>query len=215
MLNNQEGPETNTQEAMEDFDIKVRELELKYSKDDVKLTEFNKFAWDLIPVKYLEVSSWDHYYGYLGKDKDNQVEFIRYRDGVKPELTIKMKTDEKNNNDRVEVDVPLEPNMNHEDRKHFVEEFCKSLNFELNFSRYKYCSIFFYEKVDIVYYITFDPEMKEKGRFLEIEARKDYPFASKEDAWKEVEEMEKKFSVFGITPQHRMKKSQWQLGKKS
>ena len=201
-------------EATEDFDIRVRELELKYEKDDVKLTAFDKFAWDRHPERYLEVGSWDYYYGYIGDEKDNPVEFIRYRGGIKPELTIKMKTTDKNNNDRDEIDVPLDPKMNPEQRRYFVEEFCRKLRYELNFKLWKYCSIFYYEKIDIVYYITFNEDMKEKGRFIEIEARKDYKFASKEEAWQTVTDMEKEMSVFGITPQNRMRRSQWELNKR-
>lgn len=198
-------------EDTENFDIRVRELEVKYQKDDVKLTDFNKFSWDFKPVNYLEVSSWDYYYGYVGDDKNNEVEFIRYRDGIKPELTIKVKTTDKNNNDRDEIDVPLDPDMNAEQRKYFVEEFCKAMKYELNFKLYKYCSIFYYEKIDTVYYITFNEEMKEQGRFIEIEARKDYKFATKEEAWQCVTDMEKEMSVLGITSQNRMKRSQWEI----
>jgi hypothetical protein len=216
MSDHQERNTTPNTDDMSDFDIRVKELELKYQADDVKLTAFNKFAWGKDDVqRYLEVSSWDHYYGYMGEEKDNPVEFIRYRDGIKPELTVKMKTTDKNNNDRDEVDVPLDPDMNQEQRRYFVEEFCRKLRYEINFSLYKYCSIFFYQKVDVVYYITFNEEMREQGRFVEIEARKDFKFASKEEAWQTVIDMEKEMSVLGITPKNRMKRSQWELNRRT
>jgi hypothetical protein len=83
-----------------------------------------------------------------------------------------------------------------------------------NFRIFKYCSIFFYEKIDTVYYVTYNEEMKETGRFLEIERRKDVPCESEAEAWELVKGFEQKFAIFGITPQHRMKKSQWERNRR-
>ena len=202
---------------MEKFDITVNELELKYDAKDVKLSTFNTFSWNEKPDKYVEVHSWDVYFS-ADKSATSEInlpfEFMRLRLGVRPELTIKIKKDEKNNNSRVEIDIPLDPNASQESLNKLVSEYCKRLNFVENFRIFKYCSVFFYEKLDTVYYITFNEEMKEIGRYIEIEFRKDISCSSEAEAWELVKTFEQKFSVFGITPQNRMKRSQWEINRR-
>lgn len=188
------------------FDIEIQELEFKYSAEDIKLSDFIKFAESLAPEKRLEVASWDFYYSGNGLP----FEFMRFRNGPSPELTIKMKTNDKNNNHRVEIDLPLSNKVT----SWLVEKFVSCLGFKENFRIYKYCDIYWYEKIDIVYYTIYDKEMKEVGRRVEIEARKDYPFKSADEALAEVKAMEQKMSAIGITPQKRMKKSNWEQFKK-
>lgn len=197
---------------MEKFDITTTELEYKYLANSVKMSDFNAFALSLNPEKRIEVSSWDIYF--KSSNPSLPFEFMRYRQGPRPELTIKIKTNENNNNARTEIDVPLNPNIPEKEVEHIVASFCQQFGFKEEFRIYKFCSIFYYEKTDMVYYITFNEEMHEQDRFIEIEARKDRPFEKAEDAWKLVHELEQKFSIFGITPQHRMRRSQWEMNKK-
>jgi adenylate cyclase class IV len=201
---------------MEKFDIEVNELELKYDANEVCLSAFNQLSWSEKPESYAEAHSWDIYFS---ADKAATIhtlpfEFMRLRLGKKPELTIKIKKDGKNNNSRIEIDIPLDPNASSNDLNKVVSEYCKQFNFVENFRIFKYCSIFFYEKIDTVYYVTYDEEMKEIGRFLEIERRKDVPCESEDEAWELVKSFEQKFSIFGITPQHRMRRSQWEMNRK-
>ena len=197
---------------MENFDITITELEFKYLANDIKMKEFNKFATELNPEQRVEVSSWDIYYKSTGLALP--FEFMRYRQGPKPELTIKIKANEKNNNARTEIDIPLNPGIPDQEVEHIVSSFCEQFGFKEEFRIFKFCSIFFYEKTDMVYYVTFNEEMKELDRFIEVEARKDRKFDSAEQAWALVHELEQKLSVFGITPKNRMKKSQWELNKR-
>lgn len=191
------------------FDIKSHEFELKYDGNSISLKKFQELAEAEKPIKFIEVASWDTYYG--SDNPNSDIEFIRYRQGPAPELTIKKKLDPKNNNKRVEIDVPLDPNRITTET---VESFCNQMGFTYSFKLYKVCFIYFYEKIDIVYYTTHDAEMKEKGRFVEVEARKDYAYETPEAAWEEVKVFEQKLSSLGITPQHRMKKSQWEINRK-
>lgn len=190
-----------------EFNIKVEELEFKYSADEIKLTDFVKFAESMNPERRLEVSSWDVYYSGSGL----AFEFMRFRNGPSPELTIKMKTDEKNNNHRAEIDLSLKVDI----PEWLVSKFVSCFGFKENFRIYKYCDIYWYEKLDIVYYIVYDKDMKEIGRRVEIEARKDYPFKSAEEGLAEVKAMEQKMAAIGITPQKRMKKSNWEQFRKT
>ena len=201
---------------MEQFNIKATELEFKYDVDSdnlkVSLLKFDEFARGLNPEKYVEVASWDSYYS--GTDIKLPFEFMRFRQGAKPELTIKRKLDENNNNNRIEIDLPLSENASKDDLKELVELWCQQFGFSENFRLFKYCSIYFYEKVDLVYYIAYNEEMKETGRFIEVEARKDAQFNSPEEAWELVKNLEQKLSIFGITPQHRTRLSQWERNKR-
>jgi CYTH domain len=197
---------------MKNFNIKENEIEFKYYANNISVEDFNNFSRKLNPEKYVEVYSWDHYY--KSTNPDAKIEFLRFRNSTKPELTFKIKREEKNNNQRIEVDLPLDPNMNSQELKEYVDLFTKHLGFEWNFSLFKYCHIYYYNKIDTTYYITYDEEMKEKGRFCEVEARKDCNFENKEEAEKLVLDFEQKLSAFGITPQNRMRKSQWELNKR-
>jgi adenylate cyclase class IV len=192
----------------EKFNIELTELEFKYSADDIKLGTFTKFAESMNPQKRLEVASWDYYYS---APSTLPFEFVRFRNGPSPELTIKMKNNEKNNNNRFELDLPLRKKIS----DWMVKTFVELLGFKENFRVYKYCDIYWYEKLDIVYYVIYNKDMVEVGRRVEIEARKDYPhWKNAEEALEEVKLMEQKMSEIGITPQNRMKKSMWEQFRK-
>jgi adenylate cyclase class IV len=190
----------------EEFNIETTELEFKYDGSDIKLSKFVDFAQSLNPVKRVEGSGWDYYYSGEGQN----FEFIRFRYGGIAELTIKIKSIEKNNNNRFELDVPLSLNVS----LWMIEKFVSLFGFKENFRVYKYFDIYWFEKVDIVYYTIYNKDMSEIGRRVEIEARKDYPFKSSEEALAEVKAMEQKMSEIGITPQKRMKKSMWEQFRK-
>jgi adenylate cyclase class IV len=190
----------------EAFDSETRELELKFKADSVNLSDFTVFCKNLKPVSSLEVAGWDVYFSGPGQ----AFEFLRYRAGDKKEVTVKIKTNDKNNNDRIEVDLPLATKVT----ESLVAKFAKTLGFKENFRIYKYCSIFFYEKVDLVYYITFNEKMQETGRFIEVEARKDVVQDNAEDAWRSVREYEQHLKAFDITRANRMKRSLWEMFKK-
>jgi adenylate cyclase class IV len=191
---------------MEQFNLETTELELKYKADDIKMSEFVTFAQALNPIERIEVGGWDTYYSGSGLP----FEFIRHRQGSTPELTIKIKMDEKNNQSRIEVDLPLRVGIS----SNIVSKFCGLFGFKENFRIYKYCDIYIYEKLDIVFYIIYDQNKNEKGRFIEIEARKDAKFSDAEEAWRLVKEMEQSMSVLGISPANRMKRSLWEMFRK-
>lgn len=203
--------DTTVEREMSDdkYISKFREIEFKYSAESIKLKDYLKLAESLNPVDFIEVGSWDYYFS---AEKTNfNFEFIRYRQGPRPELTIKVKLNEKNNNDRVEIDVPLDPNRcTLED----VSQFCEQLGFKVNVAIYKVCYIHYYKDSTLVYYVVLNEEMKEVGRYIEVEARKDIHHESEQHATDIAKNFEKELSILGITPQHRIKKSQWELNRK-
>lgn len=195
--------------------LKIKELEFKYDITDSTLTisEFVKFCKKLSPEKRVDVSSWDVYYS-PKKSGHFKFDFLRYRKGQEPQLTQKIKTNKTNNNDRYEIDLPLDSSQSESDLDLYVESFVKNIGFKENFRIFKNCVIFYLSKVDIVYYVVYDENLKEKGRFVEIEARKDVVFESKDEAWAHVKLIEEKCAEIGLTWQNRTKRSQWERWKR-
>jgi adenylate cyclase class IV len=185
--------------------MKFKEVELKYSADDIKFESFMKII-DSLPVKKkMTVSSFDDYF------VNEEGDFVRYRHtDERGELTIKRKTQKTNNNQRVEVNVPTSG-----DNLKTIDAFVGLLGYKHNFGIYKTCKIFWLDKVDLVYYIVYDKEFKELRRFIEIEALEDgVEWESEEQALAEVVKYEKMLEPLGITPQNRMRKSLFELFRK-
>jgi len=94
---------------------------------------------------------------------------MRLRLGEKPELTIKVQTTSTNNNNRIEIDLPLSESKSEDELLKIAASYCEQFGFYENFRIFKHCFIFFYEKVDIVYYVSYNEDMKEIGRYIEVE----------------------------------------------
>jgi adenylate cyclase class IV len=181
-----------------------KELEVKYAAEGVKFEDFVAFCHRFSIKKKLMVSSYDDYF------VDPVDNFIRYRhrDGF-GELTIKRKTSDKNNNNRVEVNVPtVGDNLN------TVTTFVSLLGYAHNFGVFKTSQIFWVDKVVLAYYVVYDKGLRELRRFIEIEADEDAQWTSEEEAWNEVAKYEKLMESLGITPKNRLKKSLFELFKK-
>ncbi len=191
------------------------ELEYKYKADDVKLTDFVKLVSKLNVVKKLDISSWDTYY------TKGPNEFVRFRHSTDPELTIKRKVKTANNWERIEVDLPVD-NSRITDEK--VDNFLSLLEYQKNFKIYKSCFIYWLKEVNFVYYIVYDENLKETGRFIEVEINKsqiDYlrnhkyddrnNTGPKDGAVETLNEYEKYLTQLGLSPQNRMKKSLFEL----
>lgn len=180
------------------------ELEYKYLADDIKLSDFTSLM-DKIKKKYelkkfLQASSFDVYY----IKKDSPDEFQRFRnDGKTPELTKKIKTKSSNNWERVESDLPLDPARITEDKVSFHLGLD---GYTYNFRIFKVCFIYFYENVNYVWYSVYDHDMKEIGRFVEVELNKDKVTRTDQDAVV-LKEHENNLLELGITSQNRTKLS--------
>jgi adenylate cyclase class IV len=186
--------------------MKYKEIETKYDAAGVTMQQFIDFVEKLnTPTKWMMVSSFDDYFVNPGG------EFIRYRyTDDRGELTIKQKTNDKNNNERIEVNLPTKG-----DNLKTVTEFCKLAGYSYNFGIYKTCKIAWVDKVVLVWYVVYDKDMKELRRFLEIEANEDLEWATEDDAWQEVLKYEKMYETLGVTPKHRLKKSLFEMFRKS
>lgn len=181
--------------------MKFKEIETKYSADGKSMQDFMDLVEPMKPNKVMLVSSYDDYF--VNK-KEN---FIRYRyTDNRGELTIKYKTTDKNNNERIEINLPTAgDNFLH------VSEFCKYLGYDWNFGIYKTCKIYWVDNMVLVYYVVYNKEMKELRRFIEIEADEDHEWESEQQAWDKVVEYEKILAPLGITAQNRLKKSLFEI----
>ena len=185
---------------------KYKEVEFKYNANDINLTDFQEIIAKLNPKYLLEASSWDFYY-------TNKVgESIRYRKSeLKPELTIKRKMDEENNHHRIEINLGLGEG----DHDETVHEFVKLLGYEHNFKIYKSCFIYFFDEVDVVYYIVYDENMREKGRYLEIEYLEEKAHESElKHIFKTLDHYEKSLKKLGINKKNRIPYSLFEMFKK-
>lgn len=185
--------------------MKFKEIETKYYADAVSIDSFEKLIEDILdgqkPRKKMMVSSYDDYF--VNKNND----FIRYRyTDDRGELTIKRKCSDKNNNERIEVNVPTSG-----DSFKTVEAFCNLLGYDYNFGIYKTCRIYWIDKVVLVWYVVYDKSMKEIKRFIEIEADEDLEWESEEQAWDEVVKYEKMLEPLALTAKNRVRKSLFEL----
>lgn len=186
---------------MEEF----KELEFKYKADQVKLTDFVNLMVEVGFKIRKDVSSWDHYYTHL----DAKEEFIRFRNSDNPELTIKRKVKTTNNWERVEVDLPLDKSKV---KKSIIDKWVGLEGYQNNFTIYKSCFIFWQDLINMVYYVVYDENMTEKGRFIEIEVNKEkVSDIGIGPAFDQLKEMEKKLTTLGINPQNRLKKSLFEM----
>lgn len=182
------------------------ELEFKYKADDIKLTEFVKLMQTVGFSKRLDISSWDHYY----ITKAPNV-FQRYRESTTPELTKKVKTSETNNWERIEVDLPLDSSKITKD---IVDKYVSLDGYIFKKSIYKSCFIFWLDNVNYVYYIVYDSDLKEKGRFIEVEVNKEKVELLDKSHWKAIDHLKqaaKLLEDIGLSPQNRLKKSLFEI----
>lgn len=178
------------------------ELEYKYKAGDVKLNDFIDLIKSLNPIKRMNTSSWDLYYTTKSLDA-----FQRFRHSETPELTKKVKTQNGNNWKRIEVDLPLDPERITED---IITKYLELDNYHFNFKVYKTCTIFWLEDVNFVYYVTYDENMNESGRFIEVEVNKN-KVANYENPMELINKAEKELSKIGISSQNRLKKSLFEM----
>lgn len=181
-----------------------KEIETKYDASNIKMSDFLEIVEKLPIRKKLMVSSYDEYF----TDKDGN--FVRYRhNNNKGELTIKRKLAKNSNTERVEVNLPTDG-----DNVKTVSAFLELLGYSPNFGIYKTCNIFWTGKVDLVYYVVYDMELKEQRRFIEIEADEDLDWESEDEAWEEIVKYEKMLEPLGITSKNRLRKSLFEIFRK-
>jgi adenylate cyclase class IV len=190
------------------------ELEYKYRADHVRINDFKKLM-ELVQPKavYKNPASWDVYY--MQESDDSSFQRLRKSpDGW--ELTKKVKTKDSNNWVRLESDLPLDPVKASEK----VVSFHVGLDgYKENFRIFKYCDIYVFEEINYVYYIVFDENLKELGRFIEVEVNKPWLYAggvprTPTEAMEALRKGEILLQQLNISAQNRLKKSLFELFRK-
>jgi hypothetical protein len=180
------------------------ELEYKYKADEVRLVDFKKLMAEMPVKESIHCSSFDYYYV-----AETPEEFVRFRESTTPELTKKRKIKTSNNWERVEIDLPLDPNRI---KKETVDKFLAIDGHTENFRIFKNCFIFWLDFVNFVYYTVCDENMNEVGRFIEVEFNKEkLNSLSITEAFEILDYNESQLRVLGIIQKNRLKKSLFEM----
>lgn len=184
---------------------KYLEIEFKYSAEKVKPSQFAEFCTKKKPKNFQTVSGYDYFYdAKRGKDKS----FMRFRVSRGfAQLTYKKKLSSKNNVVRAEDNLDLSPRTDL--RK--IESFCKNVGYSLGACLFKKAFIYYFKKYVLVYYIVYDTNMSELGRFIEVEANEDYTFKTRKDALNTIVKIEDELKIFGIKKKDRIADSLYEM----
>ena len=188
--------------------LKFHEIETKYRVESEKLHPFKALVEGLDGMDaFLYVQGPDVYYT-KGDD-----EFIRYRkadhgEDDRSELTVKIKTVEKNNIFRKEVNVRVDKNT-----PETIAEFASSLGFEYNFSIWKACHIYRFEDATLVFYSVRDEDKGSMAHFIEIEVDEETEYTESE-AWDIIKKYEAILAPLGIEHRKRLRKSLFEMYRK-
>lgn len=180
------------------------EVETKYDAENIDLSKFSSTCRQLKPKKTIRVSSYDHYYTSNKKS-------LRYREGARPQITMKKKLSKGNNFKRVEVNLDISKHT----PKSTVDKLFEMLGYKPNFTIFKDSTIYDYGLFNTVYYIVYTNEnrKKELGRFIEIEMSEEHPWCGVKEAWELLQKVEKDFKDLGLTPTTRLSKSLFEMYK--
>lgn len=184
--------------------MKFKEIEFKYDAENISFGDFSDLVENLKPSNNTIVSSYDDFF----VNENN--EFIRYRhNNNNQELTIKRKTSNYNNVERIEVNMSILP-------QDFstINAFVELLGYTHNFRIYKTAKIYWIHNVVICYYIVYDENMYELNRFIEIEANENMEFNNENEAWNTIKYYEEKLKSIGINSKKRLRKSLFEMYKK-
>lgn len=180
------------------------EIEYKYSADNVDLSEFHDFCVARSPDAAFNVSGFDYFYA----NKKDASSFCRHRVGPDAnQLTFKRKLTDKNNYIRTEHNINLDPKLTLNQVKAFLSEF----GFSPSGTIFKNCFIYKYLDYTFVFYVVYDKNLKELGRFLEIEMSEDKEWESQDQAVWALQVREGELKRFGIIPANRMRRSLYEM----
>lgn len=185
------------------------EIEFKYNASEISLSTFTEFCQERNRKnvhKFIIASGYDYFYDSL----TNPESFCRHRVGADMnQLTFKKKTSGTNNYVRTEHNIDLENKVSVEQ----VKLLCGEFGYKYNTSIFKNCFIYAYDRYTLVYYVCYDKDMKELGRFVEIEMKEDHNWSSEEEAYGELTIMEKLCKGLGISSKSRLKRSLYEMFK--
>lgn len=183
--------------------MKNKEIEFKYQAS-ISLSQFKDFCINRKPDRFLIISGYDHFHS-NPKDPNS---FYRHRVNTNEnQLTFKRKTVEDNSFIREEHNIDLPLNVS-EDK---IKALCAINGYEYNISIFKNCFIYNFNYYTLVYYFCYDAELKELGRFIEIEMKEDYDWTSETEAFGELVALERLCKSIGLSLEGRINKSLFEM----
>lgn len=184
--------------------VQCKEIELKYKANGISLVDFTTFCKSRGPKEFITASGFDYFY----EDAKEPDCFGRHRIGPSfNQLTFKRKTAANNNYVREEDNLDLGLHMS----KEKVQVFCERRGYHFNTSIFKNVFIYNYDRYNFVYYVVYDDELKELGRFIEIEMSEEYAWESEKQAWDALVKLEEDAKELGLSPQKRMRNSLFEI----
>lgn len=183
-----------------------KEIEFKYIAK-ASLLEFTKFCESIGKSTFLTISGTDHFYA---NPRDIH-SFYRHRVNTNEnQLTFKRKLNPIDNFIRDEYNIDL-PNSVSKDK---IEALCSIHGYVYNTSIFKNCFIYQFHNYTLVYYICYDDNLRELGRFIEIEMKEDFGWETEQIAYTELVKLETMFSNLGLSSEGRIMKSLFELYRK-
>jgi len=181
-----------------------KEIEYKYNAKNTSFKNFDAFIKTLKYKDHFIANSYDHFFT---KENDKSGDFIRYRfNDLTQELTLKKKTSNNNNQNRIEINLQIK-----ELDQHKIKTLLEMLGYFYRFQIYKTCFIYIFDKIIVSYYIVYDENINELGRFIEIEADEKYNWKNDIEAFEKINEFEKLFNSINITSKNRLTKSLFEM----
>lgn len=185
---------------------KDKEIEFKYNAE-VPLSVFKAFCEAKNPEKFTIVSGYDHFYGNTAKPNS----FYRHRRNTNEnQLTYKEKLSKNDSFIRIEKNIDLPLSVGEEK----IKDLCDTAGYYYEASIFKNCFIYNYEYYNLVYYVCYDVELKEKYKFIEIEMKEDYDWVDETEAYGELVTLEKLCKSIGVSSDKRIKNSLFELFRK-
>lgn len=180
--------------------MKHLEVEFKYLADNIRLNDFHTFCKSKNANLYRATYGFDHFYA----DPKDDSRFFRIREDDRgKELTFKKKLTEGNNFVRQELNVGVTKSTD----EAVLHELLAAIGYKYNTTLNKQSFIYIYDWYVLAYYICYDANMNELGRFLEVEAREDITWESKEHAIQCITDIENEMKQIGLSASNRTKKS--------
>ncbi len=186
--------------------LKHNEVEYKYSAEGISHRDFHNLMLKLSKkyrIKIKRASSNDFYF------TNSNGDFIRFRDSkMRPELTTKKKLNKKNNWNRIEVNLHLKNKLTTLEE---VKAFCETIGFDLNFSIFKSCTMYFLKDLNFVFYTVYR-DGKTAGSFIEIEyCESEVKGKTLKSVYKILDKFESLLKPLGISKSQRLSKSLFEL----
>jgi predicted adenylyl cyclase CyaB len=186
------------------------EFETKYKVEADALFGFKNIVGGLFNLdNFIYVEGPDTYWT-KGED------FFRYRkaaheDSAKAWLTMKRKPEgAKNNIQREELNIRVDSTP-----FETINKLVENLGFTYNFKIYKMCHIYHFDDATLVFYTVKD-EKEALSHFIEIEVHEEkIRHMTEEQAWDIVKKYEAAFEPLGISSKNRLRKSLFEMYRKS